>query len=161
MLHLRLPWDSSHKVFKHWTKTYVKTDLGNSVCASHELSEIKQDLVEIWDHKSRFVGVYDGLPPLSQELVDRFVFTKLPQCLTVFLLTLTLPRAICSLVILNSSSLCSTKLKAAFESSHRLHPWTLIEHLLAILIRSHQSLLCDPLFTFCTVSKFKLSKTSK
>ena len=49
MLHLGLPWDSRHKVFKHCTKTYVKTGLGNSVCASHELSEVEQNLVEIWD----------------------------------------------------------------------------------------------------------------
>ena len=62
------PETQAIKFFKHWTKTYVKTDLGNSVCALHELSEIKQNFVEIWDHKSQFVGVYDGLKLLSQDL---------------------------------------------------------------------------------------------
>ena len=26
-----------------------KTDLGNSICASHELSKVEQKLAEIWD----------------------------------------------------------------------------------------------------------------
>ena len=76
MLPIGLPWDSSHKFFKHWTKTYVKSDLGNSVCASHELSEIKQNLVEIWDRKSQFVGVYVGLPLLSQDLTTYSIVQK-------------------------------------------------------------------------------------
>ena len=48
MLHFGLPQDSNHKVFKHCTKTYVETGLGNLVCTSHKLSKIEQNLVKIW-----------------------------------------------------------------------------------------------------------------
>ena len=49
VLHLGFSWNSSYKLVKHCTKTYVRTGLGNLICASDEPSELEQILSEIWD----------------------------------------------------------------------------------------------------------------
>ena len=79
MLHLGLPWDSSHKIFKHCTKTYVKTGLGNLVCPSHELSKVEQNLVEMWDLSSGllvFTTACRYCRKLNSHELNRFALIK-------------------------------------------------------------------------------------
>lgn len=107
MLHLGLPWDSSHKVFKYCTKAYAKTGSGSAVYASQELSKFEQNLVEIWDQSSGllvFATARHYCRNLNLHELNRFVFKNKPYSLTLFWLTLNFSWAICVLVILVSSS---------------------------------------------------------
>ena len=47
VLHLGFSLNSSYKLVKHCTKTYVRTGLGNLIDASDEPSELEQILSEI------------------------------------------------------------------------------------------------------------------
>ena len=152
MLHLGLPWDSSHKIFKHCTKTYVKTGLGNLVCPSHELSKVEQNLVEVWDLSSGllvFTTACHYCRKLNSHELNRFVFKKKKLLSYPFLVDLKfvsgnlLPGYPCFFF----PKLCSTNSKQLTL----LHPGTsAVEHLIGN-IRFDQSFLFDPIFTSCTL----------
>ena len=61
--------------------------MGNSVCASHELSKVVQNLVEMSDLSSSllvFTTACRYCQKLKSHELNRFVFKKNPYCLALF-----------------------------------------------------------------------------